>query len=346
MKNQSINNQNYQYRPVPQYSKDTLERLNKKKSVAGKVKELNSLAACMAVYNSDDEVLKKIFYARLHKTDNKCPVCQTPVTSFYEKVPNKLAFQCRICRHTVFPLVDTPLQRTHIKLKTIVELLYGLVQSKHGLSAAEVAQRYGLKPDTSWRVLHRLRLLMVISMGESEFFPEEEIEMDEVHVTTDYPFGKKFTKLKRGTGSQRQAYVFTLVGRESGVAKAYYKLEKTSEVVKEVLKEAGITKSHKIKTDENTIYSFLENEGYDHSFCTHHNYKWVGEDRAHTNTLEGMHALMKGQYRTTHRGVTKRHLQKYVSETVFRFSMRHKTIIEAIESLFGSLPPLFSNLNF
>ena len=45
-------------------------------------------------------------------------------------------------------------------------------------------------------------------------------------------------------------------------------------------------------------------------------------ERVHTNSLEGFWSFPKSAIQHVHRGVSKRHLQKYLDEYVFRYNHR------------------------
>lgn len=342
-----MNTYNYTYSlnqsvPPPHFwSEETKQRIAKKKTAAGVAKQLNTAKVFFERFPDSDSVLNAIWHARLAKTNHKCPKCKQD-TALYYRVVGKLTWRCRFCHHRISPLKGTPLERTHIPLVTIFEIMYYMLNTKHGLTAAEVSRMYGYKPYTTLKILHRIREWWILCNDTYYFFPYEALEMDEMHQKTVHP-GVKERKGKRtrGKGSKRLTHVLTITGRESGVAKAVKILEINSDSVKDAIKKFGITPNNQIKTDESNIYDYLKEAGFDHATCNHSNMQWVGPNNAHTNTNEGFHRMIKGSNDNVHLGVSRKHLERYLAETCLKFSTRHKLVLHIIDDLLNSLPKLF-----
>ncbi|MES2680118.1 MAG: IS1595 family transposase [Bacteroidota bacterium] len=321
------------------YSEETQRLWAKKETAKGARLALNTLAAFKEIYKDEETVLSAIFNSRLAKSEDKCEGCGHPITIYYRKVVGQPAYKCKLCNKKIFPLKDTPLAKTHVRLAIIVEIIFRMFNSKGGLPANRVAEYYGIKNETAWSTLHRIRKLFQLASNNDSFLPTEEAEMDEVYITTKNYGDPHPKKLKRGHGSQRVTPVYTVVGRTSGVAKAYIYKHTTAQNALEVLNRAGLTTQNPINTDESPIYSFLESNGYQHKKCHHRTYKWVGDDKGHTNSCEGLHHCLKNPLYRVYNGVSRRHLEKYLDECIFRFTKRKKTSLEMISDIFKALPP-------
>ncbi len=79
-----------------------------------------------------------------------------------------------------------------------------------------------------------------------------------------------------------------------------------------------------IYTDEWVGYKSLK-KVYDHYFVKHRNYEYV-RGQIHTNTIEGFWSLLKRGIIGIYHFTSKKHLQKYVDEFVFRYNGRQLNI--------------------
>ena len=79
-------------------------------------------------------------------------------------------------------------------------------------------------------------------------------------------------------------------------------------------------------TDEYAAYATLTEEGYGHDTVKHGERQYVkyraDGEVVHTNELEGFWSYPKNAIKGMHRGVSDKHLQKYVDEYAFRQSHR------------------------
>ncbi len=85
----------------------------------------------------------------------------------------------------------------------------------------------------------------------------------------------------------------------------------------------NIIESAMLYTDEYTGYSSMQRV-YDHS-CVKHSAGEYVNGRVHTNTIEGFWSLLKRGIFGIYHSTSKKHLQKYVDEFVFRYNSRQCT---------------------
>ncbi len=86
----------------------------------------------------------------------------------------------------------------------------------------------------------------------------------------------------------------------------------------EILK--SVKEAAKLYTDEYTSYKRLKRV-YDHQVVKHSQYQYV-QGRVHTNTIEGFWSLLKRGIVGIYHFTSKKHLQLYVDEFVFRYNSR------------------------
>ena len=325
------------------YSDDTVRKVARKVTVKGALRALDTFQAFKERFRTEEDVLHEIFVARIGTSETRCPGCGHQALLSYKRIAHTKQYQCKYCKSKVSPLKGTPIGGTHLPLDKVFECIWKMLTSGgHPVTGAEIQREYGWKISTAWALLHKLRKdwMGVINMSFA-FDKYEEVEMDEVYITTEIPEGQKNEKLKRGPESQRQVKVFTISGRKSGVFKAIVSMEINTATAVAALHRAGVTQYNSIKTDEKSIYPRLEEYGFEHAACNHNKKQYVGDENAHTNTLEGGHALMKTGYIWVHKGITRKYVTSYLYETAFRLSVRNKSKMSVIDLMLENLSPLF-----
>ena len=88
-------------------------------------------------------------------------------------------------------------------------------------------------------------------------------------------------------------------------------------------------------TDDANVYRGLDIHGYDHESVNHSGYEYVRGD-AHTNTIKSYWSMLKREINGTYIHVSKKHLQKYLSEFEYRYNLRHSPdlILPALLQIF------------
>lgn len=74
-------------------------------------------------------------------------------------------------------------------------------------------------------------------------------------------------------------------------------------------------------SDEARVYQKLPRLGYQHGTVKHGKKHWAHGD-VNTNSIESFWALFKRVHHGTYHTISKKHLQRYINEVVFRFNMR------------------------
>jgi hypothetical protein len=86
----------------------------------------------------------------------------------------------------------------------------------------------------------------------------------------------------------------------------------------------------------NTLLTSLLKRIYDHLFVKHSSKQYVN-GRIHTNTIEGFWSLLKRGIFGIYHFTSKKHLQMYVDEFVFRYNTRKGTENERFNLLLGNI---------
>lgn len=194
--------------------------------------------------------------------------------------------------------------------------IYLFSQSKHGVSAKELSRLIGVTYKTAWRMCHLIRKMMEADTSSVPFGSSQPVEVDETYVG-----GRG--RYVRGRGSKAKVPVFGMVQRKGRVHATV--VPNVARKTLFPLLEEKISKGSTVMTDEFIVYRPLGIIGYDHRMVEHGTHEYVrGEN--HTNTMEGYWSQLKASLKGTYRGVSRHHLQSYVSAQSFLWNHRDPKI--------------------
>jgi len=198
--------------------------------------------------------------------------------------------------------------------------------TRHGVAAKEIERQLGLHYKTAFRMCHVIRRLMD-KIGTDKL--KAYVEADETYFTHWKRDGE------RGKTPDTQTPVFGMIERMGNV-KAFALDEVKKRVIFPLI-EQHIDKLAKLSTDEFALYTNVEKElGIKHGAVKHA----MGQYRAGditTNTIEGFFGQLKRMVYGAHIHISKKYLQVYVSECVFRYNNR-KNQNGMFEAILKNLP--------
>jgi transposase-like protein len=229
-------------------------------------------------------------------------------------LPSRAIYVCYGCRHHHSVTSGTALHGTRKGLKAWFLALYFMVTSKQGLSAKELQRQMGFGSyETAWTWLHKLRRCMVD--------PERTplcglVEVDETWIGSPQ-------KGVRGRGARGKTVVACAVennGQRLGRCRLAVIADCSSPKLHAFL-EGKLELESTVHTDGWQGYLGMERSGFMHmrEFVQGSGYE------AH-EVLPAVHrvfSLLKRWMLGTHQGaISRKHLQRYLSEFEFRFNRR------------------------
>lgn len=256
----------------------------------------------------------------------RCPRCGSDAATM---LTTRRLWQCRSCRKQTSLTAGTTLHRSRLSLTTWFWATYLVASLKPGISALQLGQQLGLRYETAWMLLHKLRRAMVNPNRDKL---RGVVEVDETWI------GGTQAGLKGGRQLKDRKALLVAVAVErretaasdDGTRKATRYLGRLrmavvpdgTEATLVGFVERNIEPGSTIISDAWSSYSSLTAKGYTHESHSQRALKKAGLD---ANVVPGVHRVisnLKTWLRGTHHGVGADHLDHYLDEFVFRFNRR------------------------
>jgi transposase-like protein len=268
-----------------------------------------------------------------------------------------IRYKCKKCRLVYTAKTGTFMEAS--KLPTIKWFLaLYLVLHKKGISSVQLAKDIGVQQRTAWFVLHRIRF----ALGNE---PEQQlsgtIQLDETFVGGKNKNRHHDKKVKGGQGRsfKDKTPVMGMLQQEiSKIVPRPNKIE-SHKIVKEkiiisnaklICKVIPDTKTESLQpiirkfvepgsivvSDEWFAYRGLGNV-YDHQIVDHQRKQYVNDLGFTSNAMESSWTQFKLTINGTYVRPTRKHLDKYKSEFVFRYNNRHLGVQGQIDCVIANM---------
>lgn len=269
-------------------------------------------------FPNEDKCLKHLFDLRF--SGKMCPGCNK-LTRF-DRVRTRKSFQCSKCYHQIYPCAGTMFERSRTSMLTWYYVLYVFSMTKNGVSAMEIQRHIGTTYKTALRMLNCIRAMVAT---ENLSFFSGSVEMDETFVG-----GKNINRHadKKVANSQGRACidktpVFGMFNRETGRVRCIVMKDTSAKSIKPIIYE-NVEPGANIYTDEWKAYNGLK-KLYTHKRVNHQQ-KIFGTGDTTSNRIENAWSVFKRGIKGSYIKVSRKNLQAYVDEFVFRFNNRNSKI--------------------
>ena len=250
-----------------------------------------------------------------------CPRCgDCEVVQMKDKDGNRnkrFLWRCKGCKKQFTVRVGTIMEDSPIPLRFWCLAFYRACASKKGVSALQIKRETGLTYKSALFMMHRIRYAMAPAAATAL---DGTVEIDETLVggKSKVHYSKEGRRIDKGTRDNKTT-VLAMVERNGNVRTQIIP-NRTSPVLKPVITR-NVKPSARIMTDEWIGYRGL-NAVYAGHDTVNHSAKEYARGDVTTNTVEGFFAIVKrGLYGTFH-SVSKKHLDRYMSEFEFRYNHR------------------------
>jgi transposase-like protein len=264
-----------------------------------------------------------ITYMVAHRWANGvvCPTCGRKDVTW---LGSQRKWQCKSAhaKRQFSAKVGTIFEDSPLGLEKWLPAVWLIVTAKNGISSCEIARSLDVTQKTAWFMLHRIREAMkngsIMKLGGSDMGP---VEVDETFVGPKPQQMHRERRLRMQTaqkGNQKTA-VMGMLDRETRQVRA----QVIPDVKRETLQNAILNRIEGgsiVYTDGWVGYEGLAAKEFIHETVNHVEEYVRGQ--VHTQGIENFWSLLKRTLRGTYVAVEPFHLDRYVTEQVFRFNNR------------------------
>lgn len=212
---------------------------------------------------------------------------------------------------------NTLFDNTKIELQKWFLAIWLVTSHKKGISSLQLSKDIDVTQKTAWFMLQRIRKCFDI---ENDNDLDNTVEVDETYIGGKNKNRHSKNKIdgSQGRSAKDKTPVVGMVER-NGKLNAHKVIDVQSQTLTaEIIRNVKETAS--LYTDEWLGYKGISRI-YDHSIVKHNQGQYV-HGRIHTNTIEGFWSLLKRGIVGIYHFASKKHLQNYVDEFVFRYNTR------------------------
>ena len=242
----------------------------------------------------------------------------------HHRIKGRMCYSCDYCGNHVYPMANTIFEGSTTPLKYWFHAIYIMSSTRCGISAKQLQREIGVTYKTAWRMFNKIRdMLYQPPVKKKGIF-----EADETYLGA-----RRLGKV--GRGAENKSIIFGIVNRKGRLICKKIANVKANTLIP--LIEENVTPEAIIYTDEFPSYQKLSKLGYKHEFINHIKKTYVIND-VHINSIEGFRSIFKRGINDVYHSVSKKHLQKYINEYVFRYNNRNN-----VDSMFYSMSASASN---
>lgn len=244
-----------------------------------------------------------------------------PESKVYKCANNK--YRCKNTGKYFNVKTNTLFDSSKIDLRTWFLAIYLITNHKKGISSLQLGRDLNVTQKTAWFMLHRIRKCFGIDnrCDEEGGCLDNEVECDETFVggKNKNRHSDKKVENSQGRSFKDKTPVLGMVERKGKLVAKTIENTQSGKITPEVVRV--VKESAKVYTDEWMGYNTVQ-KIYDHAFVKHNQGEYVN-GRIHTNTIENFWSLLKRGIIGIYHFTSRKHLQRYVDEFVFRYNMRH-----------------------
>jgi len=279
-----------------------------------------TLQQAIAFFSDPDRAFEAAKEFRWLGGEVTCPRCGETKHSF---VKTRRLWFCYVCKKQFTVKVGTVMEDSPLGLDKWMCAIWMLANCKNGISSYELGKTLGIRQNSAWFMLHRIREAM--SQDDTHKFGfGGPVESDEAFIG---PNPAKMHKSRKAKIQARDGVKGGFVGKTAvhGILDRHYRQVRAKvvpNVGRETLQNAilnNVTPFAKVYTDEHVGYDGLSKQ-FVHKVVNHSREYVRGQ--VHTQGIENFWSLLKRTLRGTYVAVEPFHLNHYIDEQVFRYNNR------------------------
>lgn len=239
-----------------------------------------------------------------------CPSCgHDKVYGFARGKMAGRQWKCAQCREKFSMRTGTIFEDSKIPLRKWLATVWIITSHKKGIASAQLARDIDVTQKTAWFMLHRLR-----HAARTRSFNRPlrgVVEADE-----SFFGGRDGNRHRHQRGKIKKALAVGLLERKGELR--VIPINSTVEMRGAI--EDHVSRHAVLMTDEARVLAGIE-KIYNRQAVNHSKGQYA-DGEVHTNSIEGVWALIKRQIYGIHHWVSAKHLAKYLDEATWRFNRR------------------------
>lgn len=255
----------------------------------------------------------------------------SPFDSTSKVYKTKTGYMCKNTQKNFNVKTNTIFDNTKLPLQKWFLAIWIVTSHKKGISSLQLGRDLDITQKSAWFMLQRIRNCFGI---ENNNELNNEVEADETYVggKNKNRHSNKKAIASQGRSAKDKTPVVGTVERNGKLNANVVENVGSSVLTREII--ANVKESASLYTDEWLGYKGIS-KIYDHSIVRHNLGQYVN-GRVHTNTIEGFWSLLKRGIFGIYHFTSKKHLQMYVDEFVFRYNTRSTTELNRFNLLLSN----------
>ena len=276
--------------------------------------KFNSLISVMRYFNTEAICKQTLAESQWKNNDVICPKCG----KHHCKMSKSGRYHCTECNHNFSCTVGTIFHKSKISLRQWFIAMYLISSNKKGVSSHQLARDIEVTQKTARFMLQKIRKLY------AQWDTEElsgTVEIDEMYLggAEKNKHESKKTEGTQGRSTKTKSAIFGMIERQGNLV-AMKVTDTKADTLMPIIKQF-IRENTTIYTDESASYIRLKKENYTHDYVRHNKKEFVVDD-VFTNTIESFWSHFKKMVFGTYHSVSKKYLQRYIDEEVYRWNTR------------------------
>jgi len=276
----------------------------------------NANLATLIEHFSDEQKCRDLLRDLRWPAGIGCPRCGDMSVSW---ISTREQWDCNSCRYRFSVTSGTIFDNTKLPLWKWFVAVYLMVESKKGISAAQVGRTLGVSYPTAWHLCHRIREAMDDDSDPTRPLLAGIVEVDETWIGG--------LQSGKGSGPYSTDNKSVVVGAKSrdGQVRLEVVADRKRTTLHAFIMRNIDPEAEALHTDAFLGYKDIDTGNVPHRQVNHAK-EWV-VGNVHTNGVEGVWSLLKRSIVGTFHKVSAKHLDRYLDELEWRFNNRDNPYI-------------------
>ena len=239
-----------------------------------------------------------------------------PLSKVYKCKNNR--YRCANTRKYFNVKTGTLFDNTKVPLQKWFLAIWLITCHKKGVSSLQLARDIDVTQKTAWFMLQRIRKCFGI---ENDNHLDNDVEIDETYIggKNKNRHSDKKVEQSQGRSVKDKIPVVGMIERKGKLNARKVDNVQAPSLTKEIIQ--NVRRTARLHTDECMGYRGVS-KLYEHSIVRHGVGQYV-DGNIYTNTIEVFWSLLKRGILGIYHSASRKHLQNYVDEFVFRYNTRH-----------------------